>query len=285
MNEEVGCAARRSGYPVDGRKDQVARKFDAYGTRFELQSDEPILLEEAWPYLPLGWQATDNGAAEFSYSLLRPCVVEANPPDAAYELYAGSELIARTSDRIRLLRVLAEHAELTTILHAQNRLFVHAGVVGWRGQAILVPGRSLAGKTTLVRALVEAGAAYYADEFAVLDRRGWVHPYALSLSIRSADGRADKTPIEQLGGVRGVTPLPVGLIVVTHYIPRARWRPRPVPPSQAMLALMDNTVAARREPEYSMPILRETVLRAKTVKSKRGEARRIAPALLQLADL
>jgi predicted ATPase len=40
---------------------------------------------------------------------------------------------------------------------APRRVFVHAGVVGWKGQAILVPGRSYSGKTTLIAALMKAG--------------------------------------------------------------------------------------------------------------------------------
>jgi hypothetical protein len=44
---------------------------------------------------------------------------------------------------------------------------------------------------------------------------------------------------------------------------------------------MDNTVAARREPSYSMPILRATVTGTTIVQSKRSEARAVARALLR----
>ena len=50
--------------------------------------------------------------------------------------------------------------------------------------AIVMPGASFAGKTTMVRAWLEAGATYYSDEFAVLDRTGRVHPFARPLAIR-----------------------------------------------------------------------------------------------------
>jgi len=72
-------------------------------------------------------------------------------------------------------------------LWARRRVFVHAGVVAWQGRAVLIPGRTLSGKSWLVRALVRAGAEYYSDEFAVLDARGRVHPYPLP--PREADGR------------------------------------------------------------------------------------------------
>ena len=152
-------------------------------------------------------------------------------------LYAVLERIARTPTSITVLRKFAEHARTLTTLYAKERLFVHAGVVGWQGHAILIPGRSLSGKTTLVKTLVEAGAMYYSDEFALLDREGYTHPYPLPLSICTADGAVTKTPVTMLGGQVGREPLPVKLIVMTEYIHDAPWRPRTLSPSQAMLML------------------------------------------------
>ena len=48
----------------------------------------------------------------------------------------------------------------------------------------MIPGSSFSGKTTLVRALVDAGAVYYSDEFAALDETGRVFRYAKWLSVR-----------------------------------------------------------------------------------------------------
>jgi hypothetical protein len=196
-------------------------------------------------------------------------------------LYCGSALIARTLALPPLLTTFAKHAELLTAFRAQDCLFVHAGVVGWQGRAIVIPGRSMTGKTTLVKALVEAGATYYSDEFAVLDKAGRVQPYPLPLSIRGDNGHsACKTPVETLGGEIGVEPLPVGLVIVTKYQPGATWRPRKLTPGQALLALMDNTVAARRNPAHSMPILKQVGTGAVALKGKRGEAAEVASTLL-----
>jgi len=197
-------------------------------------------------------------------------------------LYCGSALLSRTQELPQLLATLEQHAELLTAFRAKDYLFVHAGVVGWGGRAILIPGRSMSGKTTLVRALLDAGAEYYSDEFAVLDAEGRVHPYPVPLSIREGNnGVGCKTPLETLDIQPGSEPLPVALVVLTKYKPYARWRPETLTPSQAMLALMDNTVAARREPTFTMPILKQVAMGAKTIASKRGAAKRIVPAILQ----
>jgi hypothetical protein len=69
-------------------------------------------------------------------------------------------------------------------------------------------------------------------------------------------------------------------VIVTKYQPEATWRPRQLTPGQALLALMDNTVAARRDPAYSMPILKQAVTDVVALKSKRGEAAAVASMLL-----
>lgn len=260
----------------------VGKSFLGFGVRFGLRANHAHGLEQALADLPLGWEEIPNAEVDVLYSLYIAPPSQNPDADENHLLYADAELIARDDTTAPVLRKFAEHARLLTALYAKERLFVHAGVVGWQGHAILIPGRSLSGKTTLVQALVKAGAVYYSDEFAVLDREGCTHPYPLPLSIRTADGTVTKAPITVLGGQIGSEPLPVKLILMTRYVDDARWQPQTLPPAQAMLALMDNTVAARREPQFSMPILRTTVLRARTVSSTRGEAESTVPDILKL---
>ena len=256
--------------------------FCAYGLRFGLRVNDLSALAQVCAVVPLGWQAAPTGGVDLLYSLRVALPGQREGMRNEYLLYCGSALLARALDLEPVLAVFNKHAELLTTLRARDGLFVHAGVVGWHGRAIVVPGRSMTGKTTLVKALVEAGATYYSDEFAVLNRQGLVHPYPLPLSIRGANGQpGQRTPVEALGGQAGEAPLSIGLVVVTQYQEGARWRPRSLSASQALLALMDNTVAARREPGYSMPILREAVMGATVIQSKRGEARHVARAILR----
>jgi hypothetical protein len=159
--------------------------------------------------------------------------------------------------------------------------------VGWRGRAIVVPGRSRSGKTTLVAALVRAGALYLSDEFAVLDGRGRVHPFAKPLSIRGAGGcdrHARSRRVEELGGVRGTEPLPVGLVVLTEHRPGASWRPALLTRGQAVLEMLAHTVPARLRPEASLASLERAVARAVVVKGERGEAEDLAAELLRLSE-
>jgi hypothetical protein len=164
---------------------------------------------------------------------------------------------------------------------ARRRVFVHAGVVGWQGKAIIIPGRSMSGKTSLVTELVRAGATYYSDEYAVLDMFGRVHPYPEPLAIRNDSFKQKKLRPEEIGGITGIKPLCVRQVVVSRYQTGARWRPKMLSAGQAVLELLANTIPARRKPEVVIPTLREVVLEATTFKGVRGEARDTARLILE----
>lgn len=83
-------------------------------------------------------------------------------------VYAGGARIARARELDEALRALESDLQLHVAVRSRRFVFVHAGVVGWRGRAILLPGRSHSGKSTLVAALLEEGAAYYSDEYALI---------------------------------------------------------------------------------------------------------------------
>jgi hypothetical protein len=153
------------------------RHFLAYGVRIALGVDCPALLDR----FVTGICRSAGGPLKTTSLRLRASVqylLLADEAEPSYRLYAGTTLVAAVRTLTDVGWALATHAEPFVAEHAPDHLFVHAGVVGWEGRAIVMPGTSFAGKTTLVRAWLEAGATYYSDEFAVLDRAGRVHPFA-----------------------------------------------------------------------------------------------------------
>ena len=132
--------------------------------------------------LPPGWRPAQSPIVDRIYSL----VVGGTSPTAKLRrfnlLYVGSARLVRSMDLARVFEVLETDLQLFVAEMARRRLFVHAGVVGWNGRAIVIPGRSFSGKTTLVGEMLRNGATYYSDEYAVFDSRGRVHPYPSSLS-------------------------------------------------------------------------------------------------------
>jgi len=63
--------------------------------------------------------------------------------------------------------------------------FVHAGVLSFEGEAILLAGESGAGKSTLTYALASAGLEYLSDEIAGIEPgTGLVHPYPRAICLK-----------------------------------------------------------------------------------------------------
>ena len=163
------------------------------------------------------------------------------------------------------LEVLEGSAHEAIAARATTHAFVHAGVVAVDGKAILIPGRSFAGKTTLVMALVDAGATYYSDEYALIDSHGLVHPFVRTPRVRQNLGKTvvinDLTP----------PPVPAGLVLMTKYEPNAAWRPKSLSVSRCLFGLIDNSVGVRSYPELYLGRLKELAMTARAYSSVRGD--------------
>jgi hypothetical protein len=157
--------------------------------------------------------------------------------------------VARTPDRDEALSCLMRDAEFQVALHAPEDVFIHAAAVGWRGRAIVLPGYSYAGKSTVAAELVRLGATYLSDEYTVLGPDGLVHPFARPIGMRARDGRSSaQLPLASLRGAVAATPLRIGHVIVTRYVSGARWRARRLTAGQSALSLLAHAVTARTRP-------------------------------------
>ena len=202
-----------------------------------------------------------------------------------YWIYGDDEMKCQPILRADLLDAFDTHLRAAFAEFSRRKLFVHAGAVGWNGAAIIFPGKSRAGKTALVAELVRAGATYFSDEYAVLDDKGRVHPFAKPLSLRDMPfSPQHETPVESLGGVAAHKPLPVASVVMTEYRDGARWQPQTLSPAEGALEIMANTIAARRWPALALSVIGAVADRATIIRSERGEARALARAILTARD-
>jgi hypothetical protein len=251
--------------------------FESFGARIRVVCDGPGELERIAAVLPPGARACPPEEARTTFVL-------ESQSEARYRLSRNLTRVAEDIELGTALEVLEREIRLRVALDAPDFLFVHAGAVGHDGRAIVIPGRTFSGKTTLVAALVRAGARYYSDEFAVFDEHGLVHPFAKPLSLRENGPLQVDRPVAALGGVAGDEPLPLGGVVVTTYDPQAEWRPRRLSPGDAVLALLSNTVPARSRPDLALSLLGRSIEGAWALESDRGEADRLAPWLLDYAS-
>jgi hypothetical protein len=257
----------------------------AYGRRIGIRTNEPSILDQVLELLPPGWEPCASPLVDHLFSLRVGGAAPGARVRNVHLLYGGFTQHARSRNLEEVLHALKSHLHLYVAEYASNRVFVHAGVVAWHGLGILIPGASCAGKSTLVAALLRAGATYYSDEYAVLDPSGLVHPFARQMSIRSADGTpARRCGPEAFGGRTGERPVPVGLVAIAKYHAGASWRPRPLTTGQAVLALLADTLPAQTDPEGCLRVLQKTVAHARVLKGPRGEADETAAKLLAALD-
>lgn len=260
--------------------------FTSYGVRVGVRANDAHALRAALAYFPPGWKCADAAVVEKLYSLVLNQSQEERRGLRRFNLlYGNITRLARTRDADELLELFASDLHLHVAEMARRRVFVHAGVVAWKGTAVMIPGRSHAGKTTLVAELVKAGATFYSDEYAVLDERGRVHPFARPLQIRDPQtGKQRRCEVEELGGRAGVKPVPVGLVLLSQYRSGAKWRPRRLSAGQGVLEIFAQTVSARRQPARALASLQQVAANALLLKSARGEAAALIDPLLKYLD-
>lgn len=255
--------------------------FKSHGVLVGVRVNDPAVLRLFAERVPPG-STFESGIVDQLYSVVIADAGSSRRIKRYNVAYCGAQRLARSIDLETVLDAFESHLQITVAEWSPIRAFVHAGVVEWKGKAIVIPGLSFSGKTTLVKHLVQAGAKYCSDEYAVLDRRGWVHPYPRPLGLRSEDSaRTERIPIEDLGGVIASRPLPVNLIVSTTFKAGAIWRPRRLSAGKGVLELLSHTVSARRRPSLALTALPKAAAHATILKGVRGEADRIADAMLE----
>jgi hypothetical protein len=280
MKTAVPCYARPAVGPLDNLDWAGGIAFESYGLRIGVRVNSLELMARVQECLPPGWQAADSSFVDYLYSL-RVGTATGVPGIRAFgQLYADGQQVAQSLELDYLLEMLESVVQIYVAEWAPKYIFIHAGAVAWEGKVLVLPGRSFAGKSSLVAELVRAGAGYFSDEYAVLDECGRVWPYPRRLSLRvGGSGRSRCTP-EDLGGSTSCGPLPVGWIVATHYRPGARWRPSSLSPGQAVLQLMAHAVPAHARPLPTMAAARAAVRGASCLRGERGEATATAAELL-----
>lgn len=254
--------------------------FTWHGVRVGVRVDDAGIMCAVRERFPFGWMPVPASEVDLICSVVMGGARSGTNTRRFHLVYLDGVRIARTVVLDDALNILESALRLYVAEFGRRGVFVHAGVVGWRGQAILIPGTSRAGKSTLVAELVRAGAEYYSDELAVLDSQGRVHPYPLPLQLRDSHTAAERrVTAEEFGGNIGRRPLRIGLVLVTRFEDGARWEPRNISTGRCVLNLMAHTVNARRRPVSALSTLHAAASGAAALGGVRGEAREMTDAL------
>ncbi len=257
--------------------------FAPWGYKICFQSDSHGIIQQIKELLPPDWPESDPS----HYDRLFAIRLTGDKKQRGVwrgESSGDPELLFPETDLNSILNYLEQDIHIDFASYVPDLVVVHAGVVKWKDKVIIIPGRTHSGKSTLVYQLIQQGAIYYSDEFALIDHQGMVYPYPRYLSLRQDKGEIKKIPADKLGWSPKLGAAKVGMVVVAKYEENAVWNPSALSPGMAVLSLFDNTVSATIAPSRAMEYLPKAVAGAVLLEGKRGEAESTACLLLKELD-
>jgi hypothetical protein len=159
---------------------------------------------------------------------------------------------------------------------------VHAGAVVLEGRALLIPGGTHAGKSSLVAELLRRGAAHLSDEYALVDGEGRVHAYPRPLLLRNSGPKQSLVLPRDLEASFQLHPVPVGWILAVDYVPNAAWTIHEVSQGEAVLLLLRNTPHEMSQSPEMIEYFQRSAANAECYVGIRGEAAGAADRIFDL---
>jgi hypothetical protein len=252
--------------------------LDAFGCAVEVSSScaqgHEILDRYVFPALPRDGQA--SGAADLSIAM--------EPHGDSIRLIAGGATVASAPSATDLVPELIHLIDEAVVRSLRGLYAVHAGVVQIGDEAVIVPGMTHAGKSALVAALLERGATYFSDEYALIDAQGLVHPYPRPLLVRNGTTQQAPRLAEDYGARTGVAPARLGWILALAYRPEEGWRLEPVPQSAGVMLLLQNTPHVLGESPDLLGVFQTAAAGAACWQGYRGDAAEAAREILRLVE-
>lgn len=259
--------------------------FESYGVEIGIRSNDMEVLgrlKNRLPFLlPTGLREIEFNSATHIFS-----INWSNNKRKKHYFYKNSEEIGQLPFKEEKLDMLESQIRMTVAEFAKDHVFLHAGAVKYKDKAIIIPARSFSGKTTLVAELAKRGLEYYSDEYAVIDKDGFLHPFPKQLSMRGIinDYEQLDLDVEEFGGKKGEKPINIGLILVSKFKKRARFQPQLISSGEGIIESIANSVSIRQNPEFVLQVLGIVMNKAKVVKTNRTEAAKFADKFLPYLD-
>jgi hypothetical protein len=252
--------------------------FESYGVSFALRSNEAGLLEKAVQTVRtslLGNLSISDKTPDFT--------IELEHTGRNYAMRLNNDEIASGTSGKKFIKFLDSVIRASVGEYVRDRIFLHAGAVGWKGGAILLPADSFKGKSTLVTEMVKHGAEYLSDDFAIIDKEGIVHPFPRPINLRTPDFRPYRVSVDTIGK-RADIAMPVAAIIFTEYVEGATWAPARLSPGKGALEMIPFSLTFRREPELTLAILNKVASRAIIASGPRGNAADTVADILNFVD-
>jgi hypothetical protein len=258
---------------------QAGIAFEAFGVKIGVRINRKEHFYKIFRHFPPVWKKLNNNRVEHLFSLV--IAADRNKESRLFQNHKGFD---PSKDPDWVISGLEPMFRVVIGEFATRRVFVHAGVIGWKGEAIIFPGRSGKGKSTLIKELIKKGAIYYSDEFAVINNTGLIFPYPKPVSIRESwteNGVQVDYPCEALSAKQGMKPLQLGKIYFLEFKNGGKTVLKKLSLGLAMLEILNHTVSTRNNPKKTLEYLQISLKNAEIYSGTRGEANNFADFLLK----
>lgn len=269
----------QTGPSATGIPDALLGTYDALSHRFTVSVPPGSLADEIERVLvELSTPATTTPSHGPQPSHLSRYVVRTVDVDELVLEVDGDRIDAGPTAAHVLAMLLWDVNRQAVAATATDHVVLHAGAVEVDGRVIVLPAPMEAGKTTLVTALVRAGAGYLSDELATIPEPGThvlPYPKALSLDPGSWDLFPDLAPTAERRAASphqwlvvpealrpGATrhdPVPLGRVVLPRHRPGHVTRLTRLDPIGALKVLAECTFSFHEEPARLLPRLARLV--------------------------
>jgi hypothetical protein len=262
-----------------GQDGLLARgRYSAFGVSWEMRADDVSAYHLLLDRLPAVSTPTSGRAMARTY-VFRTLPSMVADGDVSFMLAADDRPLVRSSESEVVADAFEDDLKFLLAERSPRKVFLRAGVVGWRDRAIVIPGGPHSGKSTLVRALVGCGATYYSDEYAVIEGNT-VQPFPARSANWTLPGTALSYWMDELGKNSEPKPLPIGLILFAPYQAGAVFKPKLLPRGQSLLGMFKHAVASQRNPERVLRALEVVSRRCNGLEGVRGDAHTAASYLI-----
>jgi hypothetical protein len=255
-------------------------RIDASGFTVDIRSDcaQTLALVDRYllPWLPRVELSPDGGNLVFSF-------LTGDQEPGRFHVQMNGDVIASSEAMPYLFTLLQQGVDDATIRALNGLVAVHAGVVTYKDKAIVLPGPSGSGKSSLVQELLRRGAEYCSDEYALFDSQGRLHPYPRALLIRDAKGEQHPVLATEIHATVRQEPAPAGLLLFLQYESGKIFEVRPLSHSDALLRLLSNTPQILAEKPEIFALLKTAVVLARCFHGVRGDVTEAADKILHLA--
>jgi hypothetical protein len=199
-----------------------------------------------------------------------------------FRLSKDGELFLSSGQAIDLVPHLIHLLDEAVVQRLVSLRAVHAGTVLLNGRALLLPGATHSGKSSIVAELLRRGATYFSDEYALIDADGLVHPYPRPLLLRKGSPEQFPVVAGECNAPVGKARAPVGWILLLQYEAGCAWNITPVPQSLALVALLQNTPHALADSPELIDMFQRAVAGATCHAGRRAEATDAATEIMRL---